>query len=73
MKEARDIQKLTYNGRKVKLFRLWRKVDDAWIFDGYHIAPARTANRDLVAHAATAEDAALHSDLGVQLGGGQVR
>lgn len=42
-----DIQKATYNGVKVKLFKAFKKQGMAYIFCGQYRAPQRTANKNL--------------------------
>jgi len=42
-----DIQKATINGRKVKLFKVYRLTGGAYVFDGQFTAPVRTANKNL--------------------------
>lgn len=51
MKEVRNIQKATLNGRQVKLFEVWELVDGAWIFSGKFSAPVRVANKNLLQYA----------------------
>lgn len=46
-----NVRRATVNGRAVKLFDVRRLIDGAWVFQGQHSAPARTANRDLLAFA----------------------
>jgi len=44
-----NIQKATVNGRKVKLFKVWRYAPDsnAYIFQGQYSVPQRTANKNI--------------------------
>jgi len=44
-----DIQKITYNGCRVKLFKAWRysPVAGAYIFDGQYSVPQRTSNKNI--------------------------
>lgn len=42
-----DIRRVTLNGRDVKLFKVYRLQDNAYIFAGQFSAPARTANKNL--------------------------
>jgi hypothetical protein len=44
-----DIQKATINGRKVKLFKVFRfsPVADAFVFYGQYSVPQRTANKNI--------------------------
>jgi hypothetical protein len=45
-----DIQRATVNGRKIKLFRAYRLIGDAYIFSGQYAAPVRVANKDLFSY-----------------------
>ena len=51
MKEVRNIEKATLNGRQVKLFEVWELVDNAWIFSGKFSAPVKIANKNLLQYA----------------------
>lgn len=44
-----DIQKATINGRKVKLFRVfrWMPWANAYAFDGQYSLPQRTPNKNI--------------------------
>jgi hypothetical protein len=44
-----DIRKATVNGRKVKLFKVfrWMPLADAFVFDGQYSVPQRTANKNI--------------------------
>ena len=44
-----DIQKATINGRRVKLFKVyrWMPLSNAYVFDGTHSLPQRTANKNI--------------------------
>lgn len=42
-----QIQRATVNGRAVKLFKVYAKKGDAFVFMGQFTAPARTANKNL--------------------------
>ena len=43
-----DIKTITLNGRRVKIFTVWERSGNAWIFAGRYSAPVKTANRDLL-------------------------
>ena len=47
MYEIKNIAKVTYNNKKVKLFEAWQIVDNARIFAGRFTAPVKTANKNL--------------------------
>ena len=51
MKEVRNIERATLNGRQVKLFEVWELVDNAWIFSGKFSAPVKIANKNLLQYA----------------------
>lgn len=42
-----NIRRATLNGRAVKLFSVYRKSGDAFIFSGHFSAPAKTPNSRL--------------------------
>lgn len=42
-----SVQKVTLNGRNVKLFKAYKKEGDAYVFCGQYSAPAKTANKNL--------------------------
>jgi len=44
-----DIQKTTFNGRKIKLFKAWRysPMANGYIFDGQYSVPMRTPNKNI--------------------------
>jgi hypothetical protein len=44
-----DIRKATVNGRKVKLFKVfrWMPLANAFVFDGEYSLPQRTANKNI--------------------------
>ena len=44
-----DIRKATINGRKVKLFKVfrWMPLANAYVFDGQYSVPQRTANKNI--------------------------
>lgn len=46
-----DIQKVTLNGQKVKLFKVWRysQIAQGYIFDGQYGVPQRTPNKNILA------------------------
>ena len=44
-----DIRRATLSGRAVKLFKAYRLQGGAYVFAGQFAAPARTANKDLIA------------------------
>ena len=46
-----NIQKATVNGRKVKLFKVWRycAMAEGYIFDGQYSVPQRTPNKNILA------------------------
>lgn len=44
-----SIQRAVLNGRAVKLFNAYRREGGAYVFAGRFSAPARTANKDLIA------------------------
>jgi hypothetical protein len=48
MTKTTDIRTATLNGKAVKLFKVWKLIDGAWVFSGQHAAPARTANKNLL-------------------------
>jgi len=50
MKEIRNIERATLNGRQVKLFEVWELVNNAWIFAGKFSAPVKIANKNLLAY-----------------------
>ena len=43
-----DIQKITYNGKKVKLFKVYEKRGNNFIFVGNYTAPVKVLNKYLV-------------------------
>lgn len=47
--KIQDIQKVIYNGQKIKLFKVWRYSEMAkgYIFDGQYSVPQRTANKNI--------------------------
>lgn len=51
MKEARNITKGTLNGRNVKFFEVWELREGAWHFVAKYAAPAKVANKNVVAWA----------------------
>ena len=44
-----DIRKATINGRKVKLFRVFRfaQLENAYLFDGQYSVPQKIANKNI--------------------------
>ena len=44
-----DVQKVTLNGRKIKLFKVfeYEKNSNAYVFSGQFEAPVKTANKNL--------------------------
>jgi len=42
-----DINVIRLNNKSVKIFKLWRNIDGAWVFAGQYTAPAKTANKNL--------------------------
>jgi len=49
MNKVTDIKTAILNGRRVKLFTLWERVGEAWVFAGRYSAPHKTANKNLLA------------------------
>lgn len=47
--KIQDIRKVTYNGQKIKLFKVWRysPMAEGYIFDGQYSVPQRTANKNI--------------------------
>lgn len=50
-----DIHRVTLNGVKVKLFKYFIKVGDAFVFQGAYSAPVKTSNRNLYRHVKNGE------------------
>lgn len=42
-----DVRKAVVNGKSVKLFNAYQKIDKAFVFAGQFSAPIKTANKDL--------------------------
>ena len=42
-----EITKATVNGKKVKMFKVFAKNGDAFVFLGHFTAPVKTANKNL--------------------------
>lgn len=49
MKKVTGIKTVILNGRKAKLYILWERVGEAWVFAGRYSAPHKTANKNLLA------------------------
>ena len=50
-----NITRATVNGRAVKIFTAYRKIEGGWLHIGQFSAPARTANKNLQQFIADAE------------------
>lgn len=48
MNKVTDIKTAILNGRRAKLYTLWERVGEAWVFAGRYSAPHKTANKDLL-------------------------
>lgn len=65
----KNITKITYNGRRVKLFEVWKRLPDGVeVFVNRSTAPASVANRDLLGHYVEQRDEAV-ARIGEQLAG----
>ena len=47
MYKIKNVAKVTYNGKRVKMFEAWEVRSDCEIFAGRFTAPAKTANKNL--------------------------
>lgn len=45
--KIKNIQKVNYNGKQVKLFEVWKNYGDRVVFFCKSTAPARIANKNL--------------------------
>jgi len=50
MTEIRKIEKVTYNGRKVKIFEAWKILKGITVYAGGFYAPVQIANKNLLAY-----------------------
>ncbi len=50
MKEVRIVRTATVNGFNVKLYEVWEMISNAWVFAGHFKAPAKIANKNLLAY-----------------------
>jgi len=48
MNKVTDIKTAILNGRKVKLYTVWKRVGEAWVFAGRYSAHHKTANKNLL-------------------------
>ncbi len=46
--KVENVQRAMVNGRAVKLFKAFRLIGDAYVFQGYFSAPAKVPNRKLI-------------------------
>ena len=43
-----NVQRVRLNNREMKLFSVYRLVDNSYVFAGKYSAPAKTANKNLI-------------------------
>ena len=43
-----NVQRVRLNNREMKLFSVYRLVDNAYVYAGRYSAPAKTANKNLI-------------------------